>query len=115
MGEADVTVSKLGKDRFLVIATDTMHRHVETWLRRHIPAAAHVCVTDMTAAFGLLSLQGPRSRELLQQLTTQDLSNIAFPFRSMREIDIGYARAFCARISYVGELGYELYVSTEQA
>src|SRR6185295_15873635 len=62
-----------------------------------------------------LNVQGPRSRELLQTLTTADLSNEAFPFRTARHIDIGFARVLCVRITYVGELGYELYVSAEQA
>jgi 4-methylaminobutanoate oxidase (formaldehyde-forming) len=62
-----------------------------------------------------LNVQGPRSRELLQSLTSVDLSNAAFPFRAAREIDIGYARVLCVRITYLGELGYELYIPTEQA
>jgi 4-methylaminobutanoate oxidase (formaldehyde-forming) len=62
-----------------------------------------------------LNVQGPRSRELLQAITSADLSNEAFPFRAAREIDIGYARALCVRITYLGELGYELYIPTEQA
>eukprot|EP00931_Biecheleriopsis_adriatica_P118006 TRINITY_DN93480_c0_g1_i1.p1 TRINITY_DN93480_c0_g1~~TRINITY_DN93480_c0_g1_i1.p1 ORF type:complete len:857 (+),score=155.45 TRINITY_DN93480_c0_g1_i1:42-2612(+) len=113
--EADVTVTKLEHDRFLVVVTDTMHRHAEAWLQRQIPKEAHVFVTDVTSGMAQLNVQGPKSRELLQQLTSQDLSNSAFPFRTAREIDIGYARATCVRITYVGELGYELYIPTEQA
>ena len=112
--EADVTVTKLEEDKFLVVATDTMHRHVETWMRRHL-GEAHAFVTDVTSAFAQLNVQGPRARELLQALTTKDLSNDAFPFRAARELDLGYARALCTRITYVGELGYELFVPTEQA
>src|SRR5574339_1055106 len=62
-----------------------------------------------------MNVQGPRSRELLQSLTSVDLSNEAFPFRAAREIDLGYARVLCVRITYVGELGYELYIPGEQA
>lgn len=113
--EADLTVTKLADDRFMVVVTDTMHRHAETWMRRNFPADAHVFVTDVTSAYGQLNLQGPRSRELLQSLTTSDLSNEAFPFRTAREIDLGYARALCIRITYLGELGYELYIPAEQA
>lgn len=113
--EADLTVTKLDTERFLVVVTDTMHRHAETWLRRHIPADAHAFVTDVTSAYCQLNVQGPRSRELMQDLTSADLSNAAFPFRTAREIDIGFARALCIRITYVGELGYELYIATEQA
>jgi 4-methylaminobutanoate oxidase (formaldehyde-forming) len=113
--EADLTVTKLDEQRFLVVVTDTMHRHAETWLRRHTPADAHASVTDVTSGYCQLNLQGPRSRELLQTLTGVDLSNAAFPFRSAREIDIGHARVLCIRITYVGELGYELYIPAEQA
>jgi len=69
----------------------------------------------VTSGFAQINVQGPRSRELLQELTTSDLSNEAFPFRTAREIDIGYARVLCVRITYLGELGYELHVPTEQA
>jgi 4-methylaminobutanoate oxidase (formaldehyde-forming) len=113
--EADVTVTKLSEEEFIVVVTDTMHRHVETWLRRHIPADAHCFVTDITGSIGQLNVQGPRSRELLQSITSADLSNEAFPFRTSREIDIGYARLQCNRITYVGELGYELNIPAEQA
>lgn len=113
--EADNTVTKLADDKFLVITTDTMHRHTETWMRRRFPEDAHAFVTDVTSAYCQLNVQGPRSRELLQALTSADLSNQAFPFRAAREIDVGYARVLCVRITYLGELGYELHVPTEQA
>jgi 4-methylaminobutanoate oxidase (formaldehyde-forming) len=113
--EADLTVTKLGDEKYLVVVTDTMLRHAETWMKRNIPDDHHAIVTDVTSAYGQLNVQGPRSRELLQSLTTTDLSNEAFPFRAAREIDIGYARALCVRITYLGELGYELYIPAEQA
>ena len=113
--EADLTVTKLGDDDFMVVVTDTMHRHAETWMRRHMPDDAHATITDVTSAYCQINVQGPRSRELLQTLTSADLSNEAFPFRAAREIDIGFARALCIRITYVGELGYELYIPAEQA
>ncbi|MBM3529507.1 MAG: FAD-dependent oxidoreductase [Alphaproteobacteria bacterium] len=113
--EADLTVTKLSDERFLVVVTDTMHRHAETWMRRNIPEDAHAIVTDVTSAYCQINLQGPRSRDLLQSLTGADLSNEAFPFRAAREIDIGSARVLCIRITYVGELGYELYIPAEQA
>nr|MBA2768754.1 aminomethyl transferase family protein [Sporichthyaceae bacterium] len=93
---------------------DTAHRHVETWLRRHV-GDRQVSVGDVTGAYAQLNVQGPRSRELLASLTPTDLSNDGFPFRAARWIDIGFARALCTRITYVGELGYELYVPAEQA
>jgi 4-methylaminobutanoate oxidase (formaldehyde-forming) len=117
--EADLTVTKLDDERFWVVASDTAHRHVETWMRRHFakwgPDGAHAFVTDVTSGWAQINVQGPRSRELMQLVTSADLSNDAFPFRAAREIDIGFARALCVRITYLGELGYELYVPTEQA
>ncbi len=112
--EADLTVTKLDDERFWVVASDTAHRHVETWMRRHM-TDAHAFVTDVTSGHAQINVQGPRSRELMQSITSADLSNEAFPFRTAREIDIGFARALCVRIIYLGELGYELYVPTEQA
>ena len=113
--EADLTVSKLNEEKYMVVATDNMHKHAETWLQRHIPPDAHAFVTDMTSAFGQLNIQGPRSRDLMQAITTADMSNESFPFRHIQEIDIGYARVLCIRITYLGELGYELYIPSEQA
>ena len=113
--EADLTVSKLDEETFLVVVSDTMHRHAETWMRRNIPAASHAYVTDASSAYTQINIQGPSSRELIQGLTLVDMSNEAFPFRTAREIDIGYARVLCVRITYVGELGYELYIPSEQA
>lgn len=113
--EADLTVAKLEEDKFLVVVTDTMHRHAETWLRRNIPADAHAFATDVTSGYAQLNIQGPKSRELLQAITTADVSNEAFPYRHAEEIAIGYGRAICVRLTYLGELGYELYIPTEQA
>ena len=113
--EADLTVIKFDDEKYMVVATDTAHRHTEAWMKRHIGADQHVFVTDVTAAYGQLNIQGPRSRELLQSLTTADLSNEAFPFRGVKEIDIGLARVICVRITYLGELGYELNIPAEQA
>ena len=112
--EADLTVTKLADDDFLVVASDTAHRHVESHMRRHF-GDAHVFVTDVSSGLAQINVQGPRSRELLQGLTTADLSDAAFPFRTAREIDFGFARVLCTRITYLGELGYELFVPTEQA
>ncbi len=108
-------MAKLAEDRYFVVVTDTMVRHAGTWMKRNIPDGAHAFVTDVTSGYGQLNVQGPRSRELLQTVTSVDLSNEAFPFRAVREIDIGYARVLCVRITYLGELGYELYIPTEQA
>jgi len=113
--EADLTVTKLGDEKFMVVASDTAHRHVETWLKRHTPDDAHCFTVDITSGLTQLNVQGPRSREVLQKVTSVDMSNDAFPFRAAREIDIGFARVLCQRITYLGELGYELYIPAEQA
>ncbi len=113
--EADLTVTKLADDRFWVVASDTAHLHVETWMRRHLDDGTHAFVTDVTSGWAQLNVQGPRSREVLQSVTSADLTSEAFPFRTAREVDIGFARVLCVRITYLGELGYELYVPAEQA
>ncbi|MEH6591877.1 MAG: FAD-dependent oxidoreductase [Halioglobus sp.] len=115
MLEADLTVAKLDEERFMVVVTDTMHRHAEAWMRNNIPDDAHAFVTDVTSATTQINIQGPNSRALMQAITSVDLGHEAFPFRAARDIDIGYARALCVRITYAGELGYELYVPCEQA
>jgi 4-methylaminobutanoate oxidase (formaldehyde-forming) len=108
--EADLTVTKLDEDRFWVVASDTAHRHVLARMR-----AFGVPATDVTGGYAQLNVQGPKSRDVLSQLTSADVSNEAFPFRAAREIDLGYARVLCVRITYLGELGYELYVPAEQS
>ncbi|MEV4508383.1 FAD-dependent oxidoreductase [Dactylosporangium sp. NPDC049525] len=109
--EADLTVTELGEDRFWVVASDTAHRHVLARLQRHT-ADHHAFVTDVTSAWAQLNVQGPLSRELLSAVSDSD---VTMPFRGARELEIGYARVLCLRITYVGELGYELYVPVEQA
>jgi 4-methylaminobutanoate oxidase (formaldehyde-forming) len=112
--EADLTVTKLEDDRFLVVASDNAHGHVRAWMRRHV-GDERALVTDVTSALAQLNIQGPLSREVMQSITSVDMSNEAFPFRAARYIDVGFARALCVRITYLGELGYELYVPAEQA
>eukprot|EP00536_Pseudo-nitzschia_multiseries_P001829 jgi/Psemu1/294598/fgenesh1_pm.23_\ len=112
--EADLTVTKISETEFLVVATDTMHNHVYRHMVGRLTRDWHVTVTDVTAKYCQINLQGPRSRELLQSVTSRDMCN-DFDFRRAEEIDIGLARALCVRITYVGELGYELFIPTEQA
>jgi 4-methylaminobutanoate oxidase (formaldehyde-forming) len=112
--EADLTVTKLSDDDFWVVASDTAHRHAETWMRRHA-GNLHAFVTDVTGGYCQVNVQGPRSRDVMAALTSADMSNEAFPFRAARTIDIGFARVLCIRITYLGELGYELYIPAEQA
>ncbi|MEZ4360997.1 MAG: FAD-dependent oxidoreductase [Kofleriaceae bacterium] len=112
--EADLTVTKLADDQFWVVSSDNTRRHVATRMRRHFEQG-HAFVTDVTSAYAQLNVQGPRARELLAAVTDEDVRDAAFPFRAAREISIGFARVLCIRITYVGELGYELYIPTEQA
>jgi 4-methylaminobutanoate oxidase (formaldehyde-forming) len=83
------------------------------WLQRHIEPGAHCVLTNVTSAMGVLSIMGPRARELLQSLTPNDVSEAAFPFASSRVIELGLALVRASRITYVGELGWELYVPSE--
>ena len=110
--EADLTVTRLADDRFLVLTAAFTQTHVESWIRNHIPDGAFCIVTDISGAYAMLNVQGPRSRELLQSLSQDDLSNAAFPFGHCRELRLGYQTVLAIRLTYVGELGWELYVPT---
>ncbi len=112
--ENDGTVSRLAEDRFLVITpTATQHRTLE-WLRSHGHGMS-VTIADVTSASATLAVMGPQSRELLSRLTSADLSNDGFPFFTSREIHVRNAPALAIRASFVGELGWELYVPSEFA
>ena len=113
--ETDVTVTRVAEDRFLVVAAELFHRRVETMLRRGTPPEARVYITDVTSAYTLLSVQGPESRNLLGRVTLADLSNDSFPYYTAQELDLHHARGMAARMSFVGELGWELFVPTEFA
>lgn len=113
--EADVTVTREADDRFLIVTSCASQTRDMSWLRRNIPAHAHCLAFDVSSGLAVLALMGPRSRSLLGALTDTDLSNGAFPFGTSRIIDIGYARVRASRITYVGELGWELYIPTEFA
>jgi heterotetrameric sarcosine oxidase gamma subunit len=113
--EADLTVTRLAWDEYLVVTSATSQVRDFHWLRSHIDADERAVATDVTSAYAVIGIMGPRSRELLQSLTPDDLSNDAFPFGTAREIDLAYARVRAARLTYVGELGWELYVPTEFA
>jgi heterotetrameric sarcosine oxidase gamma subunit len=111
--EADLTVTRLAEDQFLVLTGDGTITAVQAWLKRNIPPEAHVFVTNVTSAYSVLNIQGPKSRDLLSRVTNADMSNEAFPFLTLQEIDIGYALVLALRVTYVGELGWELYIPTE--
>ena len=113
--EADLTVTRLSETAFLVVTGAAVGQRDLAWLRRHIPDDAHCIATDVTAGEAVLCVMGPKARDLLQAATPAALSNDAFPFGTAREIEIGSALARAHRISYVGELGWELYVPSDQA
>ena len=113
--EADLTVTRLAGDRFLVVTAAATQVRDLAWLKGHVPSEARCSVEDVTSAYAVVSVMGPLSRELLQPLTLTGLDNDEFPFGTSREIDLGYAKVRASRITYVGELGWELYVPTEFA
>jgi heterotetrameric sarcosine oxidase gamma subunit len=108
--EADVSLTRLASDRFLLVTAAFTATHVIAWLQEHIDADCHCVVTDVSDGWCMLNIQGPRARELLSGLASGDWSNEAFPFGSARHVQIGYQEALAIRITYVGELGWELYV-----
>ena len=113
--EADLTVTRLGENEFMVVTAGAAQTRDMAWLKRHIPEDAHCFVTDVTSGLPMLGLMGPNSRALLSSVTSSDLSNEAMPFGRSKEIDIGYSRVRASRITYVGELGWELYIPAEFA
>ena len=113
--EADLTVTRLADDDYLIVTSSEFQVRDYRWLRRHIPEGAHAVLTDVTSGLAVLGVMGPRAREFLQALSPDDLANGAFPFGTSREIELAQAYVHAARITYVGELGWELYVPTEFA
>ena len=113
--EADLTVTRLAADAYLVVTSAASQNRDLYWLKRHIPEEAHAFVTDVTSGYAVLALMGPDSRAVLGELTSTDLANDAFPFGTAQEIELGYAFVRAQRISYVGELGFELYIPSEFA
>ena len=113
--EADLTVTRLAEDAYMIVTGGAGERRDLHWISGSIPDGSNAFLTNVTSAYAVLGLMGPKSRELLSGLTSADLSNEGFPYLSSREIDIGYATVRATRITYVGELGWELYVPVEFA
>lgn len=113
--ESDLTVTRLDETSFLVVTGAAVARRDLTWLKRNLPSDGHVTVTDITSGLSTLSLMGPQSRDLLSRLSSADFSNEAFPFGTSQEIDLGMAQVRALRVTFVGELGWELYMPTEFA
>jgi len=112
--ETDITVNRLAEDKFLIISSATVHPRDKAWIERHL-GDGHVILTDVTSSYAVLSLQGPKSRDILRAVSDADFSNDAFPFATSQEIDLGYARVIANRLTYVGELGWELHIPSEFA
>jgi 4-methylaminobutanoate oxidase (formaldehyde-forming) len=110
--EADLTVTRIGELEFLIVTSAACQTRDFAWLRKHI-GTARAFATDVTSGYAVLGLMGPRSRAVLSELTPADLSSEAFPFATSQEIELGYAIVRASRITYVGELGWELYIPTE--
>lgn len=112
--EADVTVTRLSETAYLVVTPAAARLADETRLRRHI-GDHRVVITDVTAGEAVIAVMGPNARTLLQAVSPNDFSNAANPFGTAQEIEIGMALARAHRVSYVGELGWEIYVSADMA
>ena len=108
--EADLTVTRLSEDRFLVVVGENSHGHTDTWMRRHIGENEFVTITDITPGITQINVHGPKARDLMRKVSEVDLSNRAFPFMTAQEIDVGYFNVTALRVTYVGELGWELHV-----
>ena len=113
--EADLTVTRLEPDKFLLVCGENAPGHTEMRMRRQVRADDFVTILDTTSATTHINIHGPKARDLMQKVTFSDMSNEAFPFLTAKEIDIGYATLLAIRITYVGELGWELHVPTIHA
>lgn len=111
---ADLTVTKIAEGKFLVVASDVIHRRVEKMLTSEPRDGEVAITTDVTAGTTLLSVQGPASRALLAELSPDDWSDEAFPYLAAREVEVGSSRFLALRVTYVGELGYELHIPADQ-
>ncbi|MFN3955131.1 MAG: FAD-dependent oxidoreductase [Pararhodobacter sp.] len=108
--ECDLTVARLADDQFYIVTGTGFRTHDQAWIADHIPAGAKVALSDVTEAWGTLSLMGPRARDILAAVTPADMSNTAHPFGHLREIEIAGHKVRALRITYVGELGWELHM-----
>jgi 4-methylaminobutanoate oxidase (formaldehyde-forming) len=111
--ECDFTVARLAEERFRIVTGTAFGQHDLSWIRQHVPADGSVHVADVTSQHACLGLWGPASRELLQPLTTADLSHDAFGYMTAQEIAVGPVPCLAVRVTYVGELGWELYCPSE--
>ena len=113
--ESDVTVTRTAAEEFLVVSSAATTERDKDHIRRNLPEGVAATLVDVTSAYAVFGVMGPRSRDLLAELGDADLSTDAFPFGASRMISLGYATVRATRVTYVGELGWELYVPTEFA
>ncbi len=111
--ECDFTVSRLGEERFGIVTGTAFGNHDREWMRRHLPEDGSARIADVTSGWACFGIWGPRARDVLRPLTPADLSNDAFPYMTLREITVGDVPLRALRVTYVGELGWELYCPTE--
>jgi 4-methylaminobutanoate oxidase (formaldehyde-forming) len=111
--ECDVTITRLGQQRFRLITGTAFGNHDLEWLRAHLPDDGSVVLTNVTSAYVCLGLWGPRARDIVSPLTRSDLTNASFPYMTAREIVVGDVPCLAARVTYVGELGWEFYAPAE--
>jgi dimethylglycine oxidase len=112
---ADVTIIRRGADRFWITTGGAVLPHDLAWLRRHAPTDGSVTITDISSAYMALGLWGPKARAVLQAVADQDVSNAAFAYYTSKPLAVGTAPALALRVSYAGELGWELYAPSEYA
>jgi len=113
--ECDMTIGRLAEDRFLLVVGTAFGLRALWWIENQLPADGSVSVKEVTSAYAVINVIGPKSRELLQKLTAADISNAGFAFGTCKYFTVGYAPILSFRVTYVGELGYELYIPTEFA
>lgn len=113
--EADLTVTRVGADEFLVVSSSATTVRDLDWFRRHVPTGCEARVRDVTTTYAVLGVMGPRSRDLLARLSDADLAEDTFPFATSRVIGLGHATVRATRMTYVGELGWELLVPVDFA
>ncbi len=111
--EADLTITRLAEDRYLVVTAAFTQTQVQAWIAENAPTDTCCVQTDISGAYAMLNVQGPHSRDLLASISHADFSTASFPFGTMQKVEIGYQHALAVRISYTGELGWELYIPTE--
>jgi glycine cleavage system T protein len=111
--ECDFTVTRIDDDRFFIVTGTAFGNHDLAWMRRHQPTDGSVTIDEVTSARACLGIWGPRARDIVQPLTDTDLSSAAFPYLSARSVAIGMVPCLALRVTYVGELGWELYCPTE--